>query len=100
LTTAIQPLSHDTGISAWQAAVAAFYPAPVRLIPLTQLPPPGIPVASPGQQLIGDVGLWVNGVLGYSYPLTRNGLQFQTGPWSGGPLYTLQNSDVGDVAAR
>lgn len=56
--------------------------------------------AAPGQQLIGDVGLWVNGVLGYSYQLTRNGVVFQSGNWMPGePLYTVQSSDVGDVIA-
>jgi hypothetical protein len=55
--------------------------------------------ASHGQQLTGNVGLWVNGVLGYAYQLSRNGVVFQSGNWSAGPLYTVQASDIGSVIA-
>lgn len=48
-------------------------------------------------QLYGDVGLWVNGVMGYSYQLTRNGVVFQSGNYQdkSTPLYTIQGSDSG-----
>jgi hypothetical protein len=55
--------------------------------------------AVPGQQLTGHVGLWVNGVLGYAYQLTRNGVVFQAGNWIADSLYTVQPSDVGSVIA-
>jgi hypothetical protein len=53
--------------------------------------------AYPGQVLIGNVGLWVNGVLGYAYQLLRNGVVFQAGNFVPGPLYTVAPSDVGSV---
>lgn len=79
----------------WQAAVL---PPQKRLIPITA-PAPTMPTASPGQQLTGNVGLWVNGVLGYAYQLTRDGIMFQSGSWLAGALYTVQASDVGSVIA-
>jgi hypothetical protein len=48
-------------------------------------------------QLFVNVGLWVNGVQGYSYQLTRNGVVFQSGNYTDGPLYTLQPADVGQA---
>jgi hypothetical protein len=53
--------------------------------------------ASPGQQLTGNVGLWVNGVLGYAYQIARDGVVFQSGNWDPGALYTIRQSDVGSV---
>jgi hypothetical protein len=95
MSTFLPPHNYDAST----AATISVYQPQSKVIPLTAPIPGGIPVASPGQQLIGTVGLWVNGVLGYNYQLTRNGLPFQTGPWSDGPLYTLQLSDVGSVIA-
>ena len=46
-------------------------------------------------QLFAKVGLWVNGVQGYSYQLTRDGVVFQSGNYTDGPLYTIQPADVG-----
>ena len=51
----------------------------------------------PGQDLLGNVGLWVNQPTGYAYQLMRNGAVFQAGPWGVGPSYTVQPSDVGSV---
>ena len=53
--------------------------------------------AVPGDTLIGDVGLWVNGATGYNYQLDRNGIVFQFGAWGTGPTYLVQESDVGFV---
>ena len=60
-------------------------------------PPPGVPVIYPGQTIVGNVGLWVNGVLGYAYQLLRNGVVFQVGNWTTGDLYVVQPSDIGSV---
>ncbi len=75
---------------------AAPYIQPQRFVPHTN-PPPGIPVVYAGQTIIGNVGLWVNGVLGYAYQLLRNGVAFQSGGWTTGILYVVQPSDVGSV---
>jgi hypothetical protein len=60
-------------------------------------PAPTVPVAHVGQAIIGTVGLWVNGVLGYMYQLLRNGVVFKSGNWTDGHLYTVLASDVGSV---
>jgi hypothetical protein len=60
-------------------------------------PAPTIPVAHVGQIIVGTVGLWVNGVLGYMYQLLRNGVVFQSGNWTDGQLYTVLSTDVGSV---
>ena len=61
-------------------------------------PAPTIPVAHVGQTIVGTVGLWVNGVLGYMYQLLRNGVVFQSGNWTDGSmLYIVQPTDVGTV---
>jgi hypothetical protein len=60
-------------------------------------PKPGISVIYPGQTIVGNVGLWVNGVLGYAYQLLRNGVPFQSGGWTTGNLYVVQASDIGSV---
>ena len=60
-------------------------------------PAPGIAVVYPGQTIVGTVGLWVNGVLGYAYQLLRDGIIFQSGTWTTGNLYVVQASDIGSV---
>ena len=72
------------------------YIQPRRFVPQLN-PPPGIPVVYPGQTIVGNVGLWVNGVLGYAYQLLRNGVPFQSGSWTTGNLYVVQPSDIGSV---
>ncbi len=87
-----QPLIYS---GAYQPDVAAAL-QPRHLVPHTN-PPPGIPVVYAGQTIVGNVGLWVNGVLGYAYQLLRNGVVFQAGGWTTGDLYVVQPSDVGSV---
>lgn len=87
-----QPLVYS---SAFQSDVAA-YVQPKRFVPQLN-PPPGVQVLYPGQAVIGNVGLWVNGVLGYAYQLLRNGVPFQSGNWTTGNLYVVQASDIGSV---
>ena len=70
--------------------------APQRYAPIVS-PAITIPVAHVGQTIVGTVGLWVNGVLGYMYQLLRNGVVFQSGNWTDGQLYTVLASDVGSV---
>ncbi len=83
------------------AIFAGSTPAPPLLVPQQHVPivapAPGIPVAHVGQTIVGTVGLWVNGVLGYMYQLLRNGVVFQSGNWTDGQLYTVLASDVGSV---
>ena len=60
-------------------------------------PPTPQVFAHVGQTIVGTVGLWVNGVLGYMYQLLRNGVVFQSGNWTDGQLYVVLASDVGSV---
>ncbi len=87
-----QPLVYS---SAFQSDIAA-YLQPKRYFPQLTAPP-GVPVVYPGQVIIGNVGLWVNGVLGYAYQLLRDGVVFQQGGWTTGNLYTVAASDIGSV---